>query len=147
MIYFLQAKPGDPIKIGTTVRLSKRLSEIQQAEAVELGVLGVMDGSFADESAVHRKFLSFRLRGEWFAPDPALLAFIAAETHPWDGEDERPATPVRMDAEVVRIARIVAAYRGITLAEYISERLRPLADADLLRHQRQQRHKDADAAD
>lgn len=60
---------------------------------------------------------------------------------------KRNDVPVKMDAEVVRIARIVAAYRGISLAEYISERLRPLADADLLRHQRQQRHKDADTAD
>jgi hypothetical protein len=44
---------------------------------------------------------------------------------------------VKIDAEVIRIARIVAAYEGLTLAEFLSERLRPLMQKDLERHQRQ----------
>ena len=49
---------------------------------------------------------------------------------------ERPMTkrndvPVKMDAEVVRVAKIAAAYKDMSLAEYISERLRPLASEDV----------------
>jgi hypothetical protein len=36
----------------------------------------------------------------------------------------------KIDSEVLRIARAVAALRGITLAEYLSERLRPLVLSD-----------------
>lgn len=50
---------------------------------------------------------------------------------------KRNDIPVKMDAEVIRVARIVAAYRDIPLAEYISERLRPLAVADLAQHQQE----------
>jgi hypothetical protein len=38
---------------------------------------------------------------------------------------------VKLDADVVREARIVAAYRGIAMAEYISEILRPIVHRDL----------------
>lgn len=48
---------------------------------------------------------------------------------------KRNDVPVKMDTEVVRLARIVAAYRDIPMAEYLSERLRPLVTADLTEHQ------------
>jgi hypothetical protein len=38
---------------------------------------------------------------------------------------------VKLDAEVVRVARIVAAYRNIPMAEYLSEILRPIVNRDL----------------
>ena len=44
----------------------------------------------------------------------------------------------KIDKEVLRLARIVAAYRDITIAEYISERLRPLVQQDLADHARLQ---------
>ena len=49
---------------------------------------------------------------------------------------KRNDVPVKIDAEVVRIARIVAAYDEQTLAEYLSERLRPLVAADLAKRQK-----------
>jgi hypothetical protein len=49
---------------------------------------------------------------------------------------KRNDAPVKIDAEVVRKGRIVAAFRGITLAEYFSERLDPLVSADLKEHLR-----------
>jgi hypothetical protein len=45
-------------------------------------------------------------------------------------KSKRNDEPVKLDREVLRLARIVAAYRGIPIAEYLSERLRPLAEAD-----------------
>ena len=44
---------------------------------------------------------------------------------------KRNDVPVKIDAEVVRVAKIAAAYKDMSLAEYISERLRPLAAEDV----------------
>jgi hypothetical protein len=43
---------------------------------------------------------------------------------------KRDDEAAKIDREVLRVARAVAALRGITLAEYLSERLRPLVLAD-----------------
>jgi hypothetical protein len=44
---------------------------------------------------------------------------------------KRNDIPVKLDAEVVRVARIAAAYKEMSLAEYLSERLRPLVAQDV----------------
>ena len=44
---------------------------------------------------------------------------------------KRNDVPVKIDAEVIRVARIAAAYKDMSLAEYISERLRPLVSQDV----------------
>ena len=43
---------------------------------------------------------------------------------------------VKIDAEVLRMARIIAAYEDITIAELLSETLRPLLADRLAEHQR-----------
>jgi hypothetical protein len=45
--------------------------------------------------------------------------------------------PVKLDAEVVRAAKIVAAFRDQSLAEYLSEKLRPLVLKDLAQHKKE----------
>lgn len=49
----------------------------------------------------------------------------------------RNDTSVKMDAELVHKAKIVAAYRGQSIAEYLSERFGALIESDLSRHQRE----------
>lgn len=44
-------------------------------------------------------------------------------------------TQVKLDTEVVRAARIVSAYREVTMADYLSELLRPLVMKDLAAEQ------------
>lgn len=41
---------------------------------------------------------------------------------------KRTDVPVKMDAEVVRRAKIVASYRNQSLAEFLSESMRPIVD-------------------
>ncbi len=41
---------------------------------------------------------------------------------------KRNDVPVKMDAEVVRKAKIVAAYRGQTLAEFVSQTIGSIVD-------------------
>jgi hypothetical protein len=48
---------------------------------------------------------------------------------------KRQDMTVKLDAEVLRVAKIVAAYRGVTVADYLSELVRPLALKDLQREQ------------
>jgi hypothetical protein len=42
----------------------------------------------------------------------------------------RTDVAVKIDTEVVRQAKVVAAFRGISLAEYLSETLRPAVGRD-----------------
>lgn len=44
---------------------------------------------------------------------------------------KRNDVPVKMDTEVVRVCKVVAAYRGLTLAEYLSETMRIASQKDL----------------
>ncbi len=56
---------------------------------------------------------------------------VARHPMPKRGDVKRNDSPAKIDAEVIRDAKIVAAYREITLAEYLSELIRPLVARDL----------------
>lgn len=94
MIYFVQRLDGGPIKIGTTIRLSVRLKQLEATCGHPLKVLGIVDGSFADERALHQRFDYSCVGGEWFQPGPKLLEFIERECRPWNGEDEVPSPTI-----------------------------------------------------
>jgi hypothetical protein len=131
LVYFIQAVGGGPIKIGTTIRLSVRLKAIERDKGKKLLVLGVTDGSYAEEAALHLKFKESLFEDEWFHPDPDLLNFLETECRPWDGTDEvRPMSAIKLDADVLRDARIVCAITGGGLSTYLSGRLRPFIARD-----------------
>lgn len=44
---------------------------------------------------------------------------------------KRNDVPVKVDAEVIRVAKIAAAYKGKSLAEYLSDTLRPIVSQDV----------------
>lgn len=78
VVYFIRSETGS-IKIGKSKRLSQRLVTLQTAFASPLVVLGVIENYEHDlEKELHTKFAKFRLKGEWFSPDPELTAWIAA---------------------------------------------------------------------
>jgi hypothetical protein len=52
-----------------------------------------------------------------------------------DAVAKRTDVSVKMDSDVVRIAKIVAAYRDVSLAEYLSNTLKPIVQGDLDREQ------------
>jgi len=51
-------------------------------------------------------------------------------------QTKRNDVPVKVDAHVVQRGRIAAAYKGVSLAEYFSETLRPIIEADIEREHR-----------
>lgn len=63
-----------------------------------------------------------------------MSVLLQDRTMPKD-KDKRDDVPVKLDRRVKRAADIVAKYRGISAAEYVSERLRPLVMSDLAEHQ------------
>ena len=46
-----------------------------------------------------------------------------------------PVGTAKIEDPVLRDAKIVASYRGITLTEYLTEMIRPLVKRDLIREQ------------
>lgn len=44
---------------------------------------------------------------------------------------KRDDVPVKVDAGVIARAKIAAAARGLSLAEYVSETLRPIVESDI----------------
>ena len=57
---------------------------------------------------------------------------------------KRDDEPVKLDRKVLAVARIVAATKGISLAEYLSETLRPIVQKDHDDYIRQQAAVDAE---
>lgn len=128
VIYFVLNKATGLIKIGTTKRLGVRLVALRRSDGKDLVVNGVMDGSHSDERAIHKRFSHLRVKGEWFRADPELLLYIDMNTSEWSGRD--PDTPVHLHPNVVHRCTIAAAYKGMTLSEYISQTLGPIAKRD-----------------
>lgn len=77
-IYFLRAKATGLIKIGRSENVSRRVAKLQTGSSEPLELIGSIRDSSGGllETAIHRDFAAARVRGEWFAPDPALLDFI-----------------------------------------------------------------------
>ena len=83
-LYFVQAGPATgPVKIGSTTNLARRLAVLRNANAEPLTLLASLPiRSAADERAIHGRFASHRLSGEWFAPAVELLDYIEEQrTH------------------------------------------------------------------
>lgn len=75
-VYFVQARHLGLIKIGFSGNPQKRLRSLKTGSPDELSILKVIKGSPRLEAELHRRFVSDRVRGEWFKPSPALLSFI-----------------------------------------------------------------------
>jgi hypothetical protein len=94
--YFVRR--GDPglIKIGRTVELLQRLQTLQGQSDLPMVLLGFVSTWAHEvfpgyperwqhtEMILHRRFAHIRAEGEWFYPEPDLLAFIAEHATPVD---------------------------------------------------------------
>ena len=69
MIYCLQSKLGEPIKIGYTKdkkTLTKRIKSIQTGYPYILNILCTFNGDIYLETEIHQRLKSQKLIGEWF---------------------------------------------------------------------------------
>lgn len=83
-VYFIQDERDGSVKIGRSVDPRGRLTALRCANGGRhLALRATMPGAAAEERALHARFGSLRIRGEWFRPEPELLEFIASSTEPW----------------------------------------------------------------
>lgn len=66
---------------------------------------------------------------------------MATATAPMPKKPKRNDVPAKVDADVMHVARIVAAYENVQIAELISEILRPILAKRLEKHRREQEPK------
>jgi hypothetical protein len=141
LIYFVQAISGGPIKIGFSDNVSARVRQLEAHYGQPLAILATMPGDREDEREIHGRFATARMgRTEQFRPVAEIMAFIGCsiivDIDPYAVEVMEAAdTSVKLDVDVVRIAKIVAAYRDVSLAEYLSNTLKPIVQGDLDREQ------------
>lgn len=65
-VYFAHAPELGMVKIGYADDAEKRFAQLQTASPTRLVLLAIQDGGRAEESALHKRFKSARMRGEWF---------------------------------------------------------------------------------
>lgn len=67
MIYVVQmGGEGGPVKIGISKNPSARLLDLSVGSPLPVVLLATMEGDRPEEAALHRRFMEYRLNGEWF---------------------------------------------------------------------------------
>lgn len=74
VIYFIRASAA--VKIGMAKDAHRRLMVLQTSHPETLTLVATCPGGRVLESEYHARFAEHRLRGEWFAPHPDILAEI-----------------------------------------------------------------------
>ena len=95
-VYFVQVRGGGPIKIGGSQSILKRLEGLQAWSPFPLDLVAHYKGGFFDESMLHEMQRDFRIHGEWFEPNPALLEII-------EHVKKRKALPAPIKSEIARL--------------------------------------------
>ena len=73
-VYFISG--AGLIKIGSSEYPEFRLEELQRHSPVHLCLLAKCKGGSKLEAELHKRFVSDRCRGEWFAPSKELQEII-----------------------------------------------------------------------
>jgi hypothetical protein len=129
---------GEMYKIGVSTSPSIRLTQVCKGEPDSECLHAFPSGSaFAVESALHRRFADNAVpdQNEWFALSQDAVSLIcsvkranAVADLPQPLQPPPPPAPststARLPVELLRQARVVAAYRDIDLGEYLVELLR-----------------------
>jgi transcriptional regulator with XRE-family HTH domain len=78
-LYFVRRESDGAIKIGLSRNPKARLGNLRVATPDRLSLLGTVDGDYARERELHKRFADSRIAGEWFEPTDELLALINDE--------------------------------------------------------------------
>jgi hypothetical protein len=74
VVYFVKA--GERVKIGFTVDVERRLSQLQALFPDDLELVLSIPGSILMEKELHRRFQAFQLKREWFLYSAQISAFV-----------------------------------------------------------------------
>lgn len=124
-VYFLT--DGEAIKIGYSGAPNLRLRDLQGAHHRELRLLAWITGTVENERAIHRQFAHLNVRGEWFRPEPDLVAFVKEiETQSARNEQMRRLRILQKEVEdwVGRQSQSLARAYGLSLSICLSHMIR-----------------------
>jgi hypothetical protein len=76
IIYFIHGEGIPAIKIGYTVKVERRLADLQIGSPVLLSVVAQCASSLRGEALLHKTFDYCRMHREWFRLDDKLRQFI-----------------------------------------------------------------------
>lgn len=84
MIYFVRAAQSVKIGVvGSAKYMDDRLRKLQCGSSIPLVVLGIMEGDFTAEKALHDRFSEQRYLYEWFHLTPDIVNFIETNCRPF----------------------------------------------------------------
>src|SRR3977135_2565981 len=75
-IYFVTVSSSNRTKIGYSADVGKRLALLSTGSPQAYILDVVYPGTRADESALHRRFKAYRLKGEWFGESTEIAKYI-----------------------------------------------------------------------
>jgi len=75
-IYFVLAEEVGRIKIGKSLEIENRVSQLQTGSPIELKLVCLLDLSDKYEGILHEFFKEDRVHGEWFEYSEDIKAFI-----------------------------------------------------------------------
>jgi predicted XRE-type DNA-binding protein len=78
MIYFATCRDIGRVKIGYASEVKRRIAGLRVSCPLELKLEAVVEGGRGVEAALHERFASARVRGEWFTITPEIEGFISA---------------------------------------------------------------------
>jgi len=74
-IYFIQA--GHRVKIGLTDKPEDRVRALMTGQPHDVRIIAMMDGGFAQEKALHKKFAKYHVRREWYKFSKEIKDYVA----------------------------------------------------------------------
>lgn len=92
-VYFIQAGPSGPIKIGKAHDPWNRRDRLQTGSPALLVLTAAFKGGQAEERKLHDQFQADRLHGEWFRVSDGLQAMIDGYGIPEQLLDRVPGNP------------------------------------------------------
>lgn len=97
-VYFVQAKEGGLVKIGSTRDLPSRLAALQCGSPLELRLRCVVPGGTKAEHFIHKELAHLRHHGEWFGPPEPVQAYAAKLWNDYSVLDGLKQDPVELRA-------------------------------------------------
>ena len=76
-IYFLLAENIDAIKIGFTRNdIKERMRHYSCHSPYDFDLLKIIEGTMLEEAALHKRFVKYKIRSEWFVYSDEIKEFI-----------------------------------------------------------------------
>jgi len=88
VVYFAEDTQTNNIKIGFTSNLPQRLRKLKNANHTKIRLLAVVPGNNKLEQALHDKFQSCQVQGEWYKQTAELNFYIIGCLSPWINSSE-----------------------------------------------------------